>query len=132
MVAEAQDLILHIRQIDGQIIGVGAVAGVGLEEFVPDQNAVLVAQLVEVLVGALANPVADHVHVGERVHVNLSVEPSARNALHAFVETPIAAADEDFHAVDGNGERVHAAVGDFANAEHRVVRVGVFAVLNKM
>ena len=64
-------------------VGSGPSCGIGLEELVPHQNAVLVAQLVEVLAGALAHPVADQVQIGQLMHANLGVEPLARNALHA-------------------------------------------------
>ncbi len=106
--------------------GIGTVAGIGLEEFVPDQDAVLVAEFVEVFAGALAHPVADQVEVGELVHANLGFEALAGNALEGFVEAPVAAADEDLDAVDGDGERVGAghAVGDLADAEVDVLRVG--------
>ena len=106
--------------------GIGAVAGIGLEELVPHQDAVLVAQLVEVLAGALAHPVANQVEVGELVHADLGVEPLARDALQRLIEAPVAAADEDGHAVDGDGERVGAGngVADFANAEADILRVG--------
>ena len=132
MVAVAEDLVADVGEVDREVVGVGAVAGVGLEEFVPDEDAVLVAELVEVLTGGLADPVADHVHVGEGVQVNLGVEPGAGDALEGFVEAPVAAADEDLDAVDGDGEGVHAAVGDFANAEGGVVRIGVAAVFDEV
>ena len=102
-------------------VGIGAVAGIGLEEFVPDEDAVLVAELVEVFAGALADPVADEVEIGELVQVDFGFEALAGNALEGFVEAPVAAADEDGHAVDGDGERVGAGdgVGDLADAETR-------------
>ena len=106
--------------------GVGAVEGIGLEELVPDEDAVLVAELVEILAGALADPVANQVEVGQLVQANLGVEALARDALHGLVEAPVAAADEDGHAVDGDGQGVGAGngVGDLANAEVDVLRVG--------
>ena len=50
--------------------------------------------------------------------------------LRAFVESPVAAANEDADAVDGDGEvfRVGHGVGDLANAEGDVLRVGRLAV----
>ena len=132
MVAVAKNLVADVGEVDREVVGVGAVAGVGLEEFVPDEDAVFVAELVEILAGGLADPVADHVHVGEGVHVNLGIEAGARNALEGFVEAPVAAADEDLNAVDRDGEGVHAAVGDFADAEGGVVGVGVAAVFDEV
>ena len=43
-------------------VRVRAVARIGLEELVPEEDAVLVAQFVKILARALADPVADHVH----------------------------------------------------------------------
>jgi hypothetical protein len=83
-------------------------------------------KLVEILARALAHPVADQVQVRQLVHANLGFEPLARNALHGFIESPVAAADKDGHAVDGDGQRVGAgnAVGDLAHAEVHILRVG--------
>ncbi len=95
MVAEAEDLVAHVGHVGVEVFGVGAVGGIGLEELVPEQDAVLVAELVEVLAGGLADPVADEVEVGELMQMDLGVEALAGNALEHLVETPVAAADED-------------------------------------
>ena len=42
------------------------------------------------------------------MHVDLGIEALAGNALEGFVEAPVAAANEDRHAVDGDGEGVSA------------------------
>ncbi len=125
MVAEAQHLVAHVGDVGVEIGGVRTVPGIGLEEFIPHQDAVLVAELVEILTGALADPVADQVEVRQLMQVNFGVEALAGNALHGFVEAPVAAADEDGHAIDGDGERVGSRhrVGDFADAEIDVVGV---------
>ena len=134
MVAEAQNLFAHVGNIGVEIGGIGTIGGIGLEELVPQQDAVLVAHLVEIFAGALADPVANHVHVGELMHVNLRIKPLARNALEGFVESPVAAADEDADAVDGDGEvfRVGDRVGDLADAEGYVLRVGESAPTLKL
>ena len=108
VVAVAQDLVANVGHVRGQVVRIGTVAGVGLEELVPEKDAVFVAELVEVLAGGLADPVADHVEVGDLVHVDLGVEAFAGDALESFVEAPVAAADEDGDAVDGDGEDVEA------------------------
>ncbi len=122
MVAEAQDLISDIGDIGVEIGGVGAVAGIGLEKLVPQKDAVLVAEFVEIFAGALPDPVADQVEIGQLVHANLGFEALARDALEGLVEPPVAAADEDWDAVDGDGQIVGAGDGvtDFANAESDV------------
>ena len=59
VIAIAQNLVAHVGHVGVEIGGIGAVAGIGLEELIPEQDAVLVAELVEVFAGALAHPVAD-------------------------------------------------------------------------
>ena len=126
MIAEAQNLVADVGDVGGNVGGIGAVVGIGLEELVPHQDAVLVAELVEIFAGALAYPVANHVEMGELMQVDLGIETLAGNALHGFIESPVAAANEDRNAVDGDGEGVGAgnAVGDFANAEIDILRIG--------
>src|SRR5580693_6078067 len=108
MIAEAQNLVPHIGNVAVQITRVRSVAGVGLEELIPNQNAVLVAQLVEVFARALSYPVANQVEVGQLVQANLGLQTLARNALEPLVQSPVAAANEDRHAVDGDGQRLGA------------------------
>ena len=119
VVAVADDLVGDVGEVGRNVGDVGAVAGVGLEELVPEQDAVFVGHLVEVGASALADPVADHVEVGEGMHVELRVEALAWDALHALVEAPVAAADHDADTVDGDGEvlGVGDLVLDFADAE---------------
>ena len=119
VVAVAQNFVANIGHIRIDIGGIGTIGGVGLEEFVPHQDPVLVAQFIKIFAGALSHPVADHVEMSQLVHANFGLEPLARNALHGLIQTPIAAANKDRHAVDGNGESVGAGnrVGDFAHAE---------------
>ena len=126
MVAVAQNLVAHVGDVGGNIGGVGAVERIGLEKFVPHQQSVLVAQLVEILAGALAHPVANQIEVGQLVQANLGVEPLAWNAFHRLVQSPIAAANEDEHAVDGDRQRVGAGngVADLPHAEFHILRVG--------
>ena len=64
MIAEAQNLVADVGDVGGNVGGIGAIAGIGLEELVPHQDAVLVAELVEVFAGALAYPVANQVEMG--------------------------------------------------------------------
>ena len=104
MVAIAQNFVAHVGQIHVHVDGIGAVAAVGLEEFVPDQDAVLVAQVVEILAGALADPVADHGVIGLLVHADLRFEAGAGDAFHRLVHAPVAALAHDRNAVDGKGE----------------------------
>ena len=125
MVAIAQDFVAHVGHVGVEVGGIGAVGWVGLEEFVPDQDAVLVAELVEVFVSGLADPVADEIEVGDLVHADLGFEALARDALEGFVDAPVAAADEDARAVDRDGEvfGVGDGIGDFADAEGDVCGV---------
>ena len=57
--------------------------------------------------------------------MDFGIEPLAGDALHGLIHPPVAAADEDGDAVDGDGERVAAgdAIGDFADAEIHILRV---------
>ena len=63
------------------------------------------------------------------MHADLRFEPRAGDALHGVIESPVAAANEDAHAVDGDGEvlRVRDGVGDLAHAEAGVVAIGDLA-----
>ena len=119
MIAEAHHLVGDVREVGGSVGHVRAVIRIRLEKFVPQQNSVLVRHVVEIWIGALAHPVADDVQAGESVHVKLRVEPLARDALHGFVEPPIAAAGHNFHAVYRKRQIVGAGnfVFDFADAE---------------
>ncbi len=62
-----EDLVFDIGQVGGDVGRVGAVARVGLEELVPEENAVLMGQVVKIGVCAVADPVADDIEVGEGV-----------------------------------------------------------------
>ena len=126
MIPEAENFIAHIGDVSGNVGGIGAVQRIGLEEFVPHQEAVLVAKFVEVLAGALAHPVANQIQVGQLVQPDLGVQPCAWNPLQRFIESPVAAANEDGHAVDGDGQRVGAGngVADFSHAEFHILCVG--------
>ena len=129
MVAEAQDFLAHIGQIHGRRhVDCSSrlrplSLRVGLEKFVPDHDAILVAQVVEVLAGALADPVADDGVVGVAVQADLRLEAFARDALHRLVHAPVAALAMTRHAVDGEREVVGCrhVVGDFADAEVQVL-----------
>ncbi len=123
MIAEVQNLVAHIGHIGVEIGGVGPSLGVGLKELVPKQDAVFVAKLVEVLAGALADPVADQVKIRKLVHVDFRVESFPGNALEGFIKTPVAAADEYARSVDGDGEvlGIGHAIGDFADAEGHIL-----------
>ncbi len=103
MVAVAQDFVPHVGHVGVEVGGVGTVGGIGLEELVPDEEAVFVAELVEVFVGGLADPVADEIEVGELMHADLGFKALAGNALEGFIDAPVAAADEYTRAVDGDG-----------------------------
>ncbi len=59
MIAKTKNLVAHIGRVSVEISRVGAVTGVGLEKFVPKQNAVFIAEIVEISTGALSDPVAD-------------------------------------------------------------------------
>ncbi len=133
MIAEAQNLVAHVGHVCFEIIGVRAIAGVGLEELIPEQDAVLVAELIEVFAGALSDPVADQVEMRQLVHVDLGIEALPRNALEAFVQPPVAAANEYADPIDGDGEvfRVGHRVGNLAHTKGDVLRVGRRVVLVK-
>src|SRR6185437_11350542 len=61
MIAIAQHLVAHVGDVGLEIGGVRTVVRVGLEELVPDENAVLVAELVKVLACALTYPIANQI-----------------------------------------------------------------------
>jgi hypothetical protein len=126
VVAVVEDLVFDIGQVGGDVGRVGAVARVGLEELVPEENAVLIGQVVKIGVCAVADPVADDNEAGEGVHVELGVETLAGNALHGFVETPVATARHDADTVDREGEvfGVGDGVSDLAVAEVSGLFVG--------
>ena len=100
MIAEAQHLVAHVRDVGVNVSRIRAVARVRLEELVPHHDAVLVTELVELLAGALPHPVANQVEVGQLVIANLGFHAVERIALEALVQAPVAAANEDWHAVD--------------------------------
>ena len=124
--AEAEDFFADVGEVAFGVVGVGAVGGVGLEHFVPDEEAVLVAEVVEIVGGGLTDPVAEDGVVGECVHADLGFEAIAWGAFHGFVDAPVAALGDDGDAVDGEGEVVGAGdvVGDFADAEVGVEGIG--------
>ena len=55
----------------------------GLPEVVPDHHAVLVGEVVEGLLGVLADPVADDVEVGVAVEAEVGLQVLAGDALRA-------------------------------------------------
>ena len=118
MIAIAQDLVLHIREISGNVLHVWAVARIRLKEFIPQQDSVLVCQIVEVWARALPDPVADHIQIRKSVHVELGIKAVVRDPFHGFIQTPIAATHHHLDAVDGDGEIVGVwnRVFDLANA----------------
>ena len=115
----------------GRSSGLGPSKGLGWKNSSQMRMPYLSRELVEVLAGGLADPVADEVEVGELMHVDFGVEALARDALEGFVEAPVAAADEDGDAVDGDGEGVGAGNGvrELADAEGDVLRVGGSRIL---
>src|SRR5580692_11277748 len=100
MIAIAQHLVAHVGNVGVDVSWIGPVAGVGLEELVPNHDAVLVAEFVELCAGALAHPVANQVEVGQLVVADLGLHAIPWNALEALIEAPVAAANEDRYAVD--------------------------------
>ncbi len=130
MRAIAEDFVADVVEIHLQLQDVGAVAAIGLEEFIPDHDAVLVAEVVEIVAGALADPVADHVEIGLLMQADLGFEAFAGDALHGFVDSPVAALAHDGDAVDGDGEIFGAGeiVSDLSDAEGEIAGVGDLAV----
>ncbi len=104
MIAIANHLVGHVGDVGRNVGDIGTVIRIGLEEFVPQQDSVLVGHVVEIGTSALPHPVADHVQIGESVHVELRVQPFPRHTLHAFVESPVTAAHHHAHTIDGDGE----------------------------
>ena len=74
MAAKSQNFLPYVREIHIDIDDIGPIGAVGLEEFVPDHDAVFVAKIVEVFAGALADPIANHVVIGFFVHPDLGIE----------------------------------------------------------
>ena len=60
VVPDAQHRILHVAQEEIPVVRVRAVGRVREPEVLPDDDAVPVAGLVELVIGGLADPVADH------------------------------------------------------------------------
>ena len=104
MIAKPKNFVADIGHIGGEIDGVWAIAGIGLEKFVPEHDAVLVAEIVKILARALADPVADHIEIGELMHPDLRLEALTGNSLDGLVHAPIASPAEDGNAVDGERE----------------------------
>ena len=126
MIPVVENLLPHIGEGQKDVLRNRAVAGIGLEELVPQQQTILVAQIIQIVAGALADPIADDGVVGELVHANHGVQPPARDAFHRLVEAPVAPFRDDRDAVDGQRQVVRArqGVGNLANAERNVARVG--------
>src|SRR6478752_673858 len=102
MISEPQDLVSDIRNVGFDVGWVRSITRVSLKEFVPNKNAVFIAQRIEIFACALTNPVANHIHIRRLVHADLGLEPLSRNALHPFVETPVSSADKHLDAVHRN------------------------------
>ena len=126
MIAVAKDFFADVGEIEINVGGRRAVAAIGLEEFVPQHQAITVAQIVEIVAGALADPVAEHDEIGFLLKADLGFEALARTAFEGLVQSPAAALAEDADAVDRESEelRVGHFVLDFANAEIEIVFVG--------
>jgi hypothetical protein len=83
----------HVLRLQLVVLGRGP-------EVVQHQQAVLVGQVVEDVLGVLPHPVADGVEVGVLVQAEIGLQPLARHPLAPVVRTPVAAARGDLHAVD--------------------------------
>src|SRR5262245_36922237 len=101
MVSVADYLVCDVCQISWEVRHIRSIVGIRLKEFVPQEDSVPVCQIVEVRASALANPVADDVEICQGMHVELCVEPFARDAFHAFVQAPIPAPSHHPHSVNG-------------------------------
>ena len=129
MISIAHNLVGDVRDVGRNVCDIGAVERIRLEEFIPQQNAVFISHVIEVRTGALPNPIADDVEIGERVQMKLCVEPLARDALHGLVESPVAASRHNANAVDRERQvlGVRNLIFDFANAELTRGRVRTFS-----
>ena len=76
------------------------------EKLIPDENAILIAKVVEIFAGALAHPIADHRVIGLLVQADLRFQAIAADSFHRFVNAPVAALADDGNAVDADRQVV--------------------------
>jgi hypothetical protein len=69
-----QDLVRHIVEIGWQVDHIGAISRIGLEEIIPQHDAILIGKVIAVRTCASAHPIAEHVEIGKRVHMKLGIE----------------------------------------------------------
>ena len=98
VIAVTQNLVAYVCHVKLGIYGIGIVE---LEKFVPQQEAVFVAKLKEVVASALPAPVSYHIKVQVAVHLNLRFEALFVEALQSFLHAPVAAAHKHPNAVYG-------------------------------
>ena len=91
MVAHAQGIVACIVKEHLFVKRVGAVAGVGQPEVLPNHDAILVASLIKLFVASHAHPVTYHVkvHVAVILHGNVILATTIQEVLLA--EAPVSA-----------------------------------------
>ena len=122
-----------IRHVGSEIRGIRSVAGIGLEELVPEHDAVFVAEFIEVLARALTDPVADDGIICITVHADLGLQSFSGDALHRLVHPPVAPLADDGNPVDRKGEVVVSGQGvsNLANANIKFLLIGGGSPLNE-
>ena len=100
MIAEAQDGVARVVEKQRWILGLDVVVLRGFPEVVPHHQSVFVREIVEGLLGVLADPVADDVQVSVAMQPEKRLQMLAGDAFARIVHAPITAAAGDAHAVD--------------------------------
>ena len=99
------DGVARVAEEERGVVGLEVVVLRGVPEVVPDEQAVLVGEIVEGLFGVLAHPVADDVHVRVALQTEEGLEARTRDALEHVFHAGGAAAHGDANAVDADDER---------------------------
>ncbi len=116
MIAEARDGVACVGEEERGVVRLDVVVLRGVPEVIPDEQAVLVGEIVEGFFGVLAHPVADDVHMRVALQAEEGFETLARDALEHVLHAGGAAADGDAHAVDLDDERgLRGEVGGLVN-----------------
>src|SRR5581483_11493765 len=105
--------------------GLGVVILCGAPEIVPHHETVFVGELVEDLLGVLADPVADHVQVGFLMETEVGLEMRAADALARVIHSPVAATHRDAHTVDLDHEIGESILTAYRADSGSVLRGGV-------
>src|SRR5581483_4910621 len=100
MVAKAKNCVAGVVEKQLRILRFDVVVLSGLPEIIPDEQPVLVGEIVENLFRVLPHPVANDVQVCITVQTEIRLEPLARDSLPRIVHSPISTTTGDSHPVD--------------------------------